>query len=152
MYSKVKSCVRSGEGLTNLFLYKRWVRQGCLLSPLLSAPFRNDLNNVLLDSSEGILLWDTRVCAMLYADDLILLAETREDLQPQMNQSGIYAKNLRMEINEKKTKVLLFTKGRKNKRLPQKWQIGDKMIEEAKSYKHLGITVKDNGLFNEHIS
>ena len=26
------------------------------------------------------------------------------------------------------------------------------MIEEAKSYKYLGITVKDNGLFNEHVS
>ena len=48
--------------------------------------------------------------SMLYADDLILLAETSEDLQLQMSQLGIYAKNLRMEINEKKTKVLVFKK------------------------------------------
>ena len=57
-----------------------------------------------------------------------------------------------MEIYEKETKVLVFRKGHKNKRLPQKWQIGDKMIAEAKSYKYLGITVKDNRLFNEHVS
>ena len=62
-----------------------------------------------------------------------------------MNQLGIYAKNLRMEINEKKTKALVLRKGCKKKWLPQKWQIGDKMIEEAKSYKYLGFIIKDNG-------
>ena len=29
MYSKVKSCFRSNNGLTNLFLYKRGLLQGC---------------------------------------------------------------------------------------------------------------------------
>ena len=60
-----------------------------------------------------------------------------------MNQSAIYAKNLRMEINEKNktSKVLVLRKGCKKKWLPQKWQIGDKMIEEAKSYKYLGFGI-----------
>ena len=44
MYSKVKSCVRSNQGLTDLFLYKKELRQGCLLSPLLFALVLNDLN------------------------------------------------------------------------------------------------------------
>ena len=71
-----------------------------------------------------------------------------------MNRSGIYAKNVRMEINEKNNslKVLVLRKGCKKKWLPQKWHIGDKMIEEAKSYKYLGFTVKDNGLFTKHVS
>ena len=42
MCSKVKSCV---SGLTALFLYKRGLRQACLLSPLLSALFSNDSND-----------------------------------------------------------------------------------------------------------
>ena len=75
MYAKVKSCVRFDDGLTKLFAYKRGLRQGCILSPLLFALFLNDLNNFLLDGAEGITLWDTRLCAMLYADDLILVAE-----------------------------------------------------------------------------
>ena len=43
MYPHVKSCVRAKSSLTDLFQYKRGVRQGCLLSPILFALFLNDL-------------------------------------------------------------------------------------------------------------
>ena len=45
LYTKVKSCVRGADGLTNLFPCSRGVRQGCLLSSLLFALFLNDLNS-----------------------------------------------------------------------------------------------------------
>ena len=93
MYAKVKSCFRSDDDLTKLFVNKRGLRQSYHLSPLLFALFLNDLNNFLLDGAEGI---------TLYADDLILVAE--KDLL------GIYANNLKMEISQKKTKVLVFRK------------------------------------------
>ena len=50
MYERVKSCVRSKYGLTEFFRYKKGVRQGCLLSPLLFALFLNDLET---DLKEG---------------------------------------------------------------------------------------------------
>ena len=50
MYERVKSCVRSNYGLTEFFRYKKGVRQGCLLSPLLFALFLNDLET---DLKEG---------------------------------------------------------------------------------------------------
>ena len=43
---------------------------------------------------------------MLYADDLILLAESASDLQMQMDQLSEYAKKWNLEINISKTKVL----------------------------------------------
>ena len=138
MYTKVNSCVRSDDGLTKLFAYKRGLRQGCLLSPLLFALFLNDLNNFLLDDAEGIMLWDTRLCTILYADDLILVAESSADLQAQMDLLGIYANNLKMEISQKKTKVLVFRKSSARSNRTQKiWSIGDILIDEAKSYKYL---------------
>ena len=83
MCSKVKSCVRANDGLTEFFPYNKGLRQGCLLSLLLFALFLNDLNNFLLEQSTGITVWDIQIFAMLYADDLILLAESEHDLQKQ---------------------------------------------------------------------
>ena len=106
IYSKVKSCVRSNDGLIEFFPYNKGLRQGFLLSPLLVALFLKDLNNFLLKESSGITIWDIQICAMLYADDLILLAESEQDLQTQMNSLGTYADIFQMEVNQKKTKVL----------------------------------------------
>ena len=47
---------------------------------------------------------------MLYADDLILVAESSADLQAQMDLLGIYANNLKMEMSQKKTKSASFQK------------------------------------------
>ena len=104
MSSKVKSCVRSNEGLTEFFPYNKGLRQGCLLSHLLFALFTNDLNNVLLKESSGTNIWDVQICAMLYADDLVLLAESDQDLQTQMNSLETYTNIFQMEVNQKRLK------------------------------------------------
>ena len=123
------------------------------MSPLLFALFLNDLNNFLLDGAEGITLWDTRLCAMLYADDLILVAEPSADLQAQMDLPGIYANNLKMDISQKKTKVLVFRKSSaRSNRVQKIWSTGDILIDEAKSYKYLGVTIKVDGSFTAHVS
>ena len=152
MHSKVKSCVRSNEELTEFSPYNKGVRQGCLLSPLLFALFLNDLNDYLLKQSTGITIWDIQICAMLYADDLILLAESEHDLQTQMNSLGTYANIFQMEVNQKKTKVMIFDKPAKIiKRISKTWTIGRTCIEEDKIYKYLGVLFTSDGSFIEHI-
>ena len=100
MSEKVKSCVRSGTSLTELFRYTPAVRQGCLLSPLLFSLYLNDLVDYLQnEGAEGVELWDLRLCALLYADDLILLAENENDLKKQMQALGNYANKWNLEIN-----------------------------------------------------
>ena len=73
----------------------------------------NDLENNLLQGPEGSTLWDSTICSMLYADDLILLAKSANDLQEQINTLADYAKAWNLEINTDKTKVLIFNKGTK---------------------------------------
>ena len=69
----------------------------------------------------GVKLWDLYIRSLLYADDLILLAETRTDLQLQMNLLSDYANIWDMEINNETTNVLVFTKN--NRRKTEQWYI-----------------------------
>ena len=85
LYAKVKSCARANDGLTNFFSCSREVRQGCLLSPILFALFLNDLNEAISSKAKGIRFGEDVVHSLLYADDLILLAESGEDLQKQID-------------------------------------------------------------------
>ena len=90
---------------------------------------------------------------MLYADNLILFAESENDLRIQMNHLGIYSNLVRTEVSQKKTKVVVFSKTRK--RIPKndkRWKIGEIEIDEAKSYKYLGVIIRNNGTFTEHVS
>ena len=108
--------------------------------------FLNDLNEISLEKASGVRIWDEQICAMLYADDLILVAESENDLRIEMNQLGIYSNLVRMEVSQKKTKVMVFSKTRKG--IPKnnkRWKIGEIKIDEAKSYKYLGVIIRNNG-------
>ena len=62
-----------------------------LLSPLLSSLYRNDLVDYLEnEGAAGVELWDLKLCALLYADGLILLVENENDLKKQMLALGNY--------------------------------------------------------------
>ena len=152
MYAKVKSCLRSKNGLTSFFNYKRGVRQGCLLSPLLFSLYINDLEQCLENKgAEGVELWDIRLCAMLYADDLVLLAETEQDLNLQMQVIGNYTVKWNMDINSSKTKVMIFNDPRKRKEGDIFGRINEHNIHISKSYKYLGVILNNKHSFKDHV-
>ena len=153
LYNQVKSCVRGNDSLTDIFLSNRGVRQGCLLSPVLFALYLNDLNRQIKESSQGVMVDDVSIHSLLYADDLVLLAKNRKDLQSQLDTLDKFSKSLKMEVNLDKTKVILIQKqkSRAKSKRNKPWKIGDKELKECTSYKYLGVTLKSNGSFSEHI-
>ena len=52
--------------------------------------------------------------ALYYADDTMILAESPTDLQNSLNELFIYCQKRKLKVNEYKTKILCFTKKRKN--------------------------------------
>ena len=67
------------------------------------------------DGAHGVKLWDIRLCAMLYADGLILLSENEDDLKLQIASLGNYATKWKLEINPEKSKVMIFNDPKKRK-------------------------------------
>ena len=151
LYAKVKSCARANDGLTNFFSCSRGVRQGCLLSPILFALFLNDLNDAIRSKANGVRFGEDVVHSLLYADDLILLAESGEDLQKHIDLLYDFTKQIQMSVNIGKTKIMVLRKHIRKVKSKQTWLFGENEIQECDSYKYLGVTIKSNCSFNEHV-
>lgn len=138
IYQDVKARVKSPCGITDSFDCPYGVRQGCTLSPLLFSLFINDLNDYVSEGCHGITLNLRRLFTLLYADDLVLFAETRIELQRMINRLKSYCDCWNLKINLQKTKVVVFRNGG-YLRSYEKWFYGEDAIEVATYYKYLGI-------------
>ena len=82
LYSNPQSRVLLNDHETPYFDCPVGVKQGDCLSPTLFAIFINDLAVEIKSSNIGVRLDENLVLnILLYADDIVLLAETEEDLQ-----------------------------------------------------------------------
>ena len=153
LYDRDKSCVRGNDSLTDIFPCNRGVQQGCLLSPVLFALYLNDLNSHIMESSQGVMVDDIPVHSLLYSDDLVLIAKDRKDLQSQLDALDTFSQSLKMEVNLDKTKVMLIQKqkSRAKSKKNKPWKVGVKELKVCASYKYLGVTLKSNGSFSDHI-
>merc|ERR1719273_111544 len=83
-YRKTITRIRINGVMTEEFVTEKGVKQGGVLSPILFSIYRNELIEELKDTEIGIELEEGRVNALFYADDIILISETREELQEMM--------------------------------------------------------------------
>ena len=58
---------------------------------------------------------DRKPFLFLYADDTVVLAECPEDLQRALDMLRIYCEVWGLDINVRKTKVVIFSRGRSEK-------------------------------------
>ena len=125
MYAKAKSCVKTRHGLSQFFVSNVGLRQGGNLSPVLFSLFLNDLKGFLTSNNvQGLKLTFALaqdVCLqdidnflylflLLYADDTIVLAECPEDLQRALDILKTYCEFWGLDINVRKTKVMIFSR------------------------------------------
>ena len=107
---------------------------------------------MLEGGANGITLWDIKIFSLLYADDLVLIAESEEDLKLQMTILGSYSDDFEMEINPKKTKAMIFNDKSKTPENTVFGLIGNHEIKTTNHYKYLGVTINNKGSFTEHVS
>ena len=83
---------------------------------------------------------------LLYADDTIICAESTEELQNAINAMSDYCNLWGLNINIRKTKVVVFSRG-KIKKLPIFTCAGQE-IEVVFAFKYLGVQFNYNNKFN----
>ena len=140
-YEKTKCAIKIKGKITNFFKFGKGVRQGCPLSCLLFNLYINDLIPILdrVSDSSICLSENDPINVLMYADDLIVLARSQEELQKKVDNLNLFLHDRKLFINETKTKCMVFNRG--NRLCKINLSINGIEIENVKTFKYLGFTV-----------
>ena len=149
MYDKTTQALRINNLMTRMFHTYKGVKQGCILSPKLFNLFINDLPDIFVDDdnccSPVFLTNETKINCLMYADDLILLSESKDGLQSCLDRLYDYTQQWDLKLNLKKTKIMIFQNT--GRRIPTSFTFGENVVQAASEYKYLGTVITNTGNF-----
>ena len=148
LYSNPKSRVILNDHETEYFDCPVGVKQGDCLSPTLFAIFINDLAIEIKNSNIGVILDENlAINILLYADDIVLMAENEEDLQSLIFMVESWCKKWRLEVNLTKTNIMHIRTSRKQQ---SKFMFIFDMqpVPYCTEYKYLGANINEYLDFN----
>ena len=99
------------------------------------------------DSDLGAKIGDLSISCLGFADDVVLAAETPENLQLLINKCECSAKKNVMEFKISKCKAMVFNRPKSN----LKFSIYNEEISVVNSYKYLGIEISNKNQTNLYI-
>ena len=88
---------------------------------------------------------------LLYADDIVLIAPTEENLQLMLDTMNSWCRKWKLTVNQEKTKVIHFRTSSVN-RSTFEFKCGDKDIEYTSSYKYLRLWLHEHLNLNKSVS
>ena len=147
LYSDHKVFVRVSDGLLQPIGTTIGLKQGCCLSGLLFNLFVNKLPLIFDNSCDPVSILNEQFNCLLWADDLLILSRSSQGLQNAINKTKTFYDGLGLEINQRKTKVMVFNgRGMKLANLPEhNFFIGNRSVEVVDTYQYLGINLKPSG-------
>jgi len=143
LYSQVKCAVKLNGHQTDWFTVKCGLKQGCLLSTLMFNMYVSNLSETLNKLNKGIEVNGQYINHLLYADDLVLLAENETDLQLMLDLLSRWNVSNKMAINSNKTKVVHF-RNASVKRSSVQFKCGESIIDYTNTYRYLGLVLHEH--------
>ena len=168
LYSNIHAQVLVGGSETRPVRMLQGVRQGCPLSPILFNYFVDELSRKLKESGYGIGFEGANLHSLLYADDVVLFAHSAADLQGLIDVVDQFCRRWHMDINVKKSEVMVVDGKSKCKHchlsgsfkdlLPgccpptcARWHCRGTPLKVVNKYKYLGIWFTSDLSWHEHI-
>ena len=108
LYAGKEATVRTGHGTTDLFQIGKGVHQACILSLCLFNFYAEYImrNAGLEEAQAGIKIAGRNINNLRYADDLTLMAESKEELKSLLMKVKEESKKVGLKLNIQKTKIM----------------------------------------------
>ena len=148
IYDSTTNSIIYNEYLSEVFTSNKGVKQGDTLSTTLFNLFINDLPDIFkFDGNNPITIGNSEISCLKYADDLIIMSTSPTSLQKSIANLEQYCTKWKLEVNLKKTKIMIFNKqGSLIKKY--KFYYRNKIIQNTREYKYLGFTFSCSGSDN----
>ena len=143
MYSKVDYKIKLKNGYTRPLSSNLGLKQGCPLSPMLFNLYIDDINNIFDDSCDPIDIQNEKFSHFLYADDLVIISESKIGLQNCLDKAHYFAKSKGLTISEKKSKIMIFNVA--GRLIKESFSLNGNVLESVQSFCYLGFDVKCSG-------
>ncbi|XP_055839194.1 uncharacterized protein LOC129907145 [Episyrphus balteatus] len=135
LYQQTKANIGNGKDRSERLIANRGVKQGCLVEWLTC----------------GVSFDNTNVKVIMYADDIVILAESPSSLQLMINKLYQYCLVWGLEVNVEKSKVMIFQKGSGRTASCENWKYNEQKLEVVKKYNYLGMEMSFNLKIENHL-
>ena len=125
---------------------------GCNLSPLLFSIFIDSLGAELNESNLGIPLGNICIASLFFADDIVVMGKSKEELERLMIMIRTYFHNHRLFLSEEKSKVMMHDSSTGTTTFEGTQELSTISLENVVEYKYLGIRLSSTpyAFFRSH--
>ncbi|KAM7304678.1 uncharacterized protein ISCGN_014578 [Ixodes scapularis] len=149
IYKETTVVAQWQEEMTHPVAITKGLRQGCPLSPLLFMLYIAGFEKRLQDCAEGFTLEYTKtgtsggekIPGLIYADDIVLMADSLEGLQALMNECNTMGTALGLSFSAKKSALMGF--GDRGDTEADDLKIQGEQVPWVSQYKYLGIHIQE---------
>ena len=119
------------------------LKQGCPLSPMLFNLYIDNIKDIFDQTCNPIDFQNEKLNHFLYADDLVLMSESRAGLQNCLDKVYEFSNKRNLTISVKKSKTMVFNQV--GKIIDSRFNITSEALEQVQSFCYLGFEVKCSG-------
>lgn len=160
LLTNTRMCLQKDGLQSEWFETTLGVIQGDILSPLLFAAYIDGLVEALdgygIDLGDGL----KKLAVLLFADDIVILANSASELQAMLDISTAYAAEWRFKfstgMNQDKSAVMVFGSGKTAAQLTTEgircFFLGGDRIPLVDHYKYLGVILQADGKWDRHFA